>query len=58
MMMVIHHQPKKLESLVVVLAKRQVNDREENNLSHYFVCTYVSDDKVSKFYFCYVLFFL
>jgi len=59
MMMVIHHHQKKLESLVVVIAKRQANDRKED-LSHYFffVCTYLSDDKVSKFYICCVLYYL
>jgi hypothetical protein len=36
------HQQKKLESLVVVIAKRQVNDREESNLSHYILfCLYI-----------------
>ncbi len=43
MTIIIHHQQKKLESLVVVIAKRQVNDREELNLSPYifFFCLYI-----------------
>jgi len=32
-MMIILHPKRKLESLVVVLAKRRANDREDNDLS-------------------------